>query len=323
MFDQHGRAIDYMRISVTDRCNLRCCYCMPKNMVFEPVQNILHYDEILRICRIAVKLGITKFKITGGEPLVRPDCVGFISELKALPGVEQVTLTTNGVLLAENLDALSAAGISGINISLDTLNSEKYKEITNCSFFEPHDIMALLRCCCDRGIHTKINSVLLQDNFDDVVELAAIAEVLPVDVRYIELMPIGIGGTMTRISPDDVVLRLRERWPDLHPTNEVLGNGPAHYYESTQLIGKIGFIDAVSHAFCSSCNRVRLTSTGQLKPCLCYDSTVDLRSLIRGGCTDDELQAVMYNKIYSKPLAHCFSQRDNMTEYRIMSQIGG
>jgi cyclic pyranopterin phosphate synthase len=323
MIDQHSRTIDYMRISVTDRCNLRCCYCMPKDIVFEPSRNILSYEEILRICRIAVKLGITKFKITGGEPLVRPDCVGFISKLKALPGVEQVTLTTNGILLGDNLDALAVAGINGINISLDTLNREKYQKITGCSNFEPNDILALLRSCCDRGIHTKINSVLLQENIDDVVELAAIAETMPVDVRYIELMPIGIGSSIARINPDDIVLKLMERCPDLHPTNESLGNGPAHYYESAQLLGKLGFIDAVSHAFCSSCNRVRLTGTGQLKPCLCYDSTVDLRSLIRSGCTDDELQTVMYNKIYSKPLAHCFSQRDNMTEYRIMSQIGG
>ena len=324
MLDQYGRKIDYLRISITDRCNLRCRYCMPQGMVCpESHEGILRYEEILRVCRAALALGITKFKITGGEPLVRKGCADLIAELKAMPGTQQVTLTTNGLLLQEKLDTLCAAGLDAVNISLDTLETEKYHEITGFPDFTPEAFRALLANCCTRGLRTKINAVLLEENRSEVVDLAALAEEFPVDVRFIELMPIGFGGGITRVSPDEVLGALQARWPDLQPTEEKRGNGPAHYYASAQLQGRIGFIDAVSHAFCAGCNRVRLTSTGQLKPCLSFDSTTDLRALLRAACTDGELQAALEQAIYRKPRAHSFDRREEMTERRIMSQIGG
>ena len=323
MLDQFSRRIDYLRISITDRCNLRCQYCMPDGVPCEKHEDILRYEEILRIARAAVSLGVTKFKITGGEPLVRKGCAAFIAELKRTPGVEQVTMTTNGLLLEKNLDELCAAGLDAVNISLDTLDAGKFRTITGSAAMRPEAYLPLLAQCCDRGLRTKINTVLLEENRDEAADLAAIAQQLPVDVRFIELMPIGYGDSMNRVSPDEVLRQLQQRWPDLTPTAEKRGNGPAHYYASAALQGRIGFIDAVSHRFCESCNRVRLTSTGMLKPCLCFDSTLDVRELLRAGCSEEELTAALRDAIRRKPRAHCFDTREQMTERHMMSEIGG
>ena len=323
MLDQYGRGIDYLRISVTDRCNLRCRYCMPEPVAAVRHEDILRYEEILRICRAAAQLGITKFKVTGGEPLVRAGCAEFIAALKKQPGTEQVTLTTNGLLLEANLDALAAAGLDGVNISLDTLDNARFRSITGYSGDGADTLLRVLKECCTKGLKTKINAVLLEETEADAPALAAIAERLPVDVRFIELMPIGFGTAMKRVSPEDILAALKERWPDLAPTEERRGNGPAHYYKSTALPGRIGFIDAVSHKFCAECNRVRLTSTGQLKPCLCYAGSADLRALLRGGCTDEELKEALRAAVYAKPRAHCFGTDAAVTEKHMMSQIGG
>lgn len=323
MLDQYGRKIDYLRISVTDRCNLRCRYCMPEPMAAVRHEDILRYEEILRICCAAAKLGITKFKVTGGEPLVRAGCTEFIAALKKQPGTEQVTLTTNGMLLEKNLDALAAAGLDGVNISLDTLDNARFRSITGYTGDGADTLLRVLKECCANGLHTKINAVLLEETEADAPALAAIAETLPADVRFIELMPIGFGTAMKRVSPGDILIALKERWPDLAPTDEKRGNGPAHYYKSAALLGRIGFIDAVSHKFCAGCNRVRLTSTGQLKPCLCYADSADLRALIRGGCTDEGLKDALRAAVYAKPRAHCFDTNAVITEKHAMSQIGG
>ena len=323
MLDQFGRKIDYLRVSITDRCNLRCRYCMPDVASCERHEDILRYEEILRVCRAAVQLGITRFKVTGGEPLVRRGCAAFIERLTAEPGVEQVTMTTTGLLLDQELDALLAAGLDAVNISLDTLDAAKFTAITGWPQPAPEKLRALLRRCCESGLRTKVNCVLLEENREDTAALAALAAEMPVDVRFIELMPIGFGGSMTRVDPDEVLAGLKELWPDLRPTDEKRGNGPAHYYASAALMGRIGFIDAVSHRFCADCNRVRLTSTGQLKPCLCFDSTLDLRALLRGGCTEEELTEALRAAIWQKPRAHRFETIQEITERRTMSQIGG
>lgn len=323
MLDQYGRKIDYLRISVTDRCNLRCRYCMPEPIDAVRHEDILRYEEILRVCRAAAELGITKFKVTGGEPLVRAGCAEFITALKKQPGTEQVTLTTNGLLLEKNLDALTAAGLDGVNISLDTLNNTRFRSITGYTGDGAGTMLHVLEECCAEGLKTKINSVLLEETETDAPALAAIAEKLPVDVRFIELMPIGFGTAMKRVSPENILTALKERWPDLAPTDETRGNGPAHYFKSAALLGRIGFIDAVSHKFCGECNRVRLTSTGRLKPCLCYADSADLRALIRGGCTEGELKETLKSAVYRKPRAHCFDTNAIITEKHAMSQIGG
>ncbi len=323
MLDQFNRSIDYMRISITDACNLRCRYCMPEGGCPAAVDAPLTREELLRICRAAASLGITKFKITGGEPLMRRDCADIISDIRAINGVEQVTLTTNGVMLAPLLPALIDSGVDAVNISIDSLSPERYARITGAPEAALDKALAALDACCAAGVKTKVNCVLLDDTAHELVPLASLAEGRDIDVRFIELMPIGCGADMKRADPDTALQILREKWPGLTECHAVRGNGPAHYYECAELTGKIGFIDAVSHKFCATCNRVRLTSAGRLKPCLCYGESTDLRTLLRAGADDAALKAALEAAIYSKPRAHCFDAVQNITEKHTMSQIGG
>ena len=323
MRDRLGRTIDYMRVSITDRCNLRCRYCMPQGVRLVEHEDVLRYEEILRICRSAVALGVTKFKITGGEPLARKGCAGFLAQLKALDGVESVTLTTNGVLLPGQLPALAEAGLDGANISLDTLDDALYSRLTGSVPGTAQAVLDAVGDCAGAGIRTKINAVLLPETLDGAADLAAVAQDLPVDVRFIEMMPIGRGAGEHTVPLDAALERLRLEWPDLHVTEEKRGSGPAVYYASAALTGRIGIIGAVSRPFCAGCNRVRLTSTGQLKPCLCFGGGTDLRRLLRSGATDEALEAAMAQCIRHKPAAHRFGQAGAVTELRAMSQIGG
>lgn len=322
MNDQYGRKIDYMRVSITDRCNLRCFYCMPNGIQLVNHSDILPYEELLRICKVAIKLGIKKFKVTGGEPLVRKDCIKFIGKLKALPTVEQVTLTTNGTLLESYFDELCESGIDAINISIDTTDGELYNQITGSSKYDVSKIIDMIPILIERGIRVKINAVILAETLENALALASIAEQHPVDIRFIELMPIGEGEKIKNVSAKELLRIIQNRYPDLHKVKEKRGNGPAHYYGAKRLLGCLGVIDAVSNSFCSKCNRVRLTSSGQLKPCLCYDDSVDLRKLIREGVSDDMLLQVMEKSIYQKPRQHKFIEK-NVSENKLMSQIGG
>lgn len=322
MRDSFGREIRYLRLSITDRCNLRCHYCMPDEGVPPTAHDdLLHYEELLRVAAAAVSLGIDRFKVTGGEPLVRRGCTDFIRALKALPGVKQVTLTTNGLLLPPLLDELCAAGLDGVNISLDTLNNAQYQQLTRRAH-TANEVLDAVRLCAAR-LPTKINAVLLPETSDQLLPLAELAQTLPVDVRFIERMPLGAAQTDQMASADHALARLRVRWPQLEPITEPRGNGPARYFHAPALQGCIGLIDAVSHSFCDRCNRLRLTCTGLLKPCLCYDAGVELRPLLRGGADDEALRDAMRAAILQKPAAHCFQQRENITEHKSMNQIGG
>jgi cyclic pyranopterin phosphate synthase len=320
MKDRFGRTIDYMRISITDRCNLRCAYCMPYAFPRLAHSDILRYEEILRVVRAAVRLGITRFKVTGGEPFARKGAADFIAMLKAEPGVECITVTTNGTHLIEALPRLVEAGIDGINVSLDAVAPERYRQITGSDQAEM--VLHAIEQCAKSGIRTKVNSVLLEDNRDQIISLAELAQRLNVDVRFIELMPIGCGGEYSGPDADIVLRRLKEVYPGLAPVREVRGNGPAVYYADERLLGRIGFITARSCSFCASCNRIRLTSTGLIKPCLCDGGTVDLRALLRGGATDGEISAALKNAVWDKPAAHGIVG-GNVTERRRMNQIGG
>ena len=330
MKDHFGRNINYLRLSITDRCNLRCKYCMPNGVEFTPHEQILTYEEFLRVARAAVHLGIPRFKITGGEPLVRKGVTDFIAALKRLPGVEEVTLTTNGVRLAELIPALKAAGVDGVegrpdvldgvNISLDAADPETFQAITG--FDQLGNVLAGLDASLAAGLHTKINFVLLAGCAGRVLPVAKLAQSRPVDVRFIEVMPIGAGAESRGLAPAEARKLLLAQWPDLHPVDEHRGNGPAHYDASARLLGRIGWIEAVSHAFCASCNRARVTSTGLLKPCLCYGEGTDLRALLRGGAGDAALEQAMAATIYEKPRSHCFGT-GRITEQHVMAAIGG
>lgn len=320
MTDQYGRPVRYLRISLTDRCNLRCRYCMPEQGVDLCAHaDLLRYEEIVAIARAALDCGIDTFKLTGGEPLARRGVPVLVAALKELPGTRQVTLTTNGLLLGDQLDALVAAGLDAVNVSLDTLDETQYHTLTRRAF-APGAVVDTVRAAA-RVLPVKVNAVLLPETADQWLPLARLAADPGVDVRFIEQMPIGKGEADPGLAGDKVLAALRQAWPDLAPCNEPRGNGPAHYYKSAGLTGRIGFIDAVSHRFCASCNRLRLTCTGMLRPCLCYDDGTDLRALLRSGAGPDKLKNAVEQAIAAKPEGHCFGSGHGSRQ--TMNRIGG
>ena len=321
MKDRFNRTIDYMRVSITDRCNLRCRYCMPDGCDKVSMSQILTYEEIERICRIGAGLGIRNIRITGGEPFVRLGCTDLIKALKSVKGIEKVTVTTNGQNLFRYVDELKEYGIDGINISLDTLDPERFAYITGGGCLDR--TLRAIDLSVSAGIRTKVNSLLQKDfNEDEIFRLAEFAFHKGIHLRFIELMPVGIADPSSGISNEKVLRMLMEKWPDLEPDDSIPGSGPAVYYRRPGIFGRIGLISAIHSRFCSTCNRIRLTSRGFLKPCLSYDDGIDLKPyLLR---PDQELEAALKEGILGKPEGHCFSgRRFGSKEHRLMSQIGG
>lgn len=326
MIDKEGRVIDYLRISVTDRCNLRCVYCMPEEGIASIEHGqIMTYDEIIHICRILAEHGLEKIKITGGEPLVRKDIVLLVKMLKAIPEIKNVTITTNGVLLEEYYDALVEAGIDAITVSLDTLNPEVYQEITRRN--ELSRVLAgIKKAVTENKVHLKINCVpVWQMEKQDILSLLAFAKESDVDVRFIEMMPIGLGKQFEFVSEACIRELIEEKYGAMTLYSERRGNGPCKYYDVPGLMGKVGFISAVSHKFCNQCNRVRLTADGFLKTCLQFDCGVQLKQLLNETVSDEQLWKVMEEAIFLKPKSHHFDEEtaDTEDERRGMSQIGG
>lgn len=326
MIDSFGRNIDYIRISVTDRCNLRCVYCMPE----EGVENIKHrnvltFDEILRICRVLAKNGLKKVKITGGEPLVRRGVANLIKQIKDIEGIESVTITTNGVLLAEQYHNLVGAGVDTITVSLDTMDREKYEKITRRDEFK-RVIDGIKYAQRENLVRLKINAVPIYGLDEaEILSLLEFARNSDTDVRFIEVMPIGAGTEFESITEDDIRKIIEKHYGKLTPYSEKRGNGPSVHYSLEGFKGKIGFISAISHKFCDSCNRVRLTADGYLKTCLQFEAGINLMPCLREGGTDAQLLEAVAQGIAQKPKAHQFDQKDNFDkrEYRNMSQIGG
>lgn len=320
MLDGLQRNIDYLRISVTDRCNLRCVYCMPEDGVaWMPHEDVLRYEEILRLARIFAGLGVRRIKLTGGEPLVRRGLPNLVAGLRAIDGIEEVTLTTNGILLAEQLPELLEAGLGGVNVSLDSVREETFCRLTRREGVER--TLAGIDACLAAGISTKINCVPVAAE-EDLLALAELARTRPLPVRFIELMPIGLGKGLPRRGEAELRALLEGAFGPLTPYPERLGNGPCRYYTLPGFQGQIGFISAVSHQFCDRCNRVRLTANGFLKTCLQYDRGVWLRPLLAG--SDEALTAAVAEAIWQKPAAHQFSQAAvDDGEGHMMSQIGG
>lgn len=326
MYDAYQRRIDYLRISITDRCNLRCIYCMPEEGIqMTAHEEILTYDEIIRVCRIAAAAGIKKIKITGGEPLVRKGAPQLVETIKGIAGIENVTMTTNGILLGDAIAQLAEAEIDGINISLDTLNRELFQRITR---FDKLEMVreSIQKVLGFKDISLKINCVPMNLPDQELIDIAALARSNKIHVRFIEMMPIGFGKQFEFVSEAEIVKRLAAAFGSLTPYQGKLGNGPCHYYQIDGFKGKIGFISALSHQFCESCNRVRLTSQGFLKTCLQYETGVDLKPLLRGQADDQELLAAFQKGIQSKPKGHEFLTRqfiDQNENRLIMSRIGG
>lgn len=313
MKDTFNRQIDYMRISITDRCNLRCRYCMPEDIQFVDHDKILRYEEFLRLARIFAENGIKKIKVTGGEPLVRKGCTEFIKQLKAIDGIENVTLTTNGVLLERFLPELIEAGIDGINVSLDSLKREKYAKITGRDEFDR--VWRGIEKAAEAGLRVKLNCVpIAGNNKDEIKDFFELARTNKIDVRFIEMMPIGHGKEFEPVYTEEILNMLRDQYPDIHEIQEKRGNGPAMYYKGDDFKGSVGFIGAVHHKFCDSCNRIRLTSEGYLKLCLYYSMGVDLRKMLREDASDQEISDVIEEAIENKPKEHHFSCKVVQTE---------
>ena len=324
MIDGYGRTIDYIRISVTDRCNLRCTYCMPeKGTLSVPHEEILSYEEIIDLAGIFASLGIHKIRLTGGEPLVRKNLSFLVKKLKQVSGIHQVALTTNGIFLYDQMDELAAAGIDGINISLDTLNPQLFEKITRRNGLE--DVLQGFHKALEYPqIPLKINCVPMGIEDQNITDMAMLAKAYPVHVRFIEMMPIGLGKQFVGQSEEAVLRELKLRFGEYQNSEKVPGNGPGHYYQFEGFCGKIGFISAVSHKFCDSCNRVRLTSGGFLKPCLQYETGTDLKKLLRQNESEACIRAAIEDTIRKKPHGHQFGKmQDGNTENRMMWQIGG
>ena len=323
MRDAYNRVIDYMRVSVTDRCNLRCGYCMPEGISLISHDDVLRYEEIIRLCAAAARAGVRTIKVTGGEPLARKGCVDFIKTLKTLPGVRQVTLTTNGVLLEpDDIDELAGCGLDGLNISLDSLNPETYRRITGRGEF--HRVWRAFESAVDAGLRVKINCVPIKGvNDGEIIHIAGLAEAFPVDVRFIELMPAGAGGGFRGIPGGEILRIISGEYPGLRPDGSPRGFGPARYFSGGGLKGSIGLIDPVTHSFCEGCNRLRLTSDGQLKLCLYHDDSLDLRGMLRTGAGGDEIEAAIKRAACQKPKAHLFGEEDSGGGIKNMPQIGG
>lgn len=325
MKDLFDRDINYMRISVTDRCNLRCRYCMPDGIRTVSHGEILRYEEIVRVARAAIQAGITSFKVTGGEPLTRPGVTDLVRMLKEVPGTRQVTMTTNGVLLKKNLSALVSAGLDAVNISLDTLDAERFRKITG--FDELQSVLASIDEALETTLRVKLNVVPLYGiNEEDWIPLAELARNKPLDVRFIELMPIGQIGGIRSVNNVNVLDRIREVFPEMKEDPSVHGNGPARYVRLNGFTGSIGFISAMHGKFCSACNRIRLTATGSLKPCLCYGESVDVRQILRTlpeEEADRALDVALREAVLKKPKAHHFEDPRRVTESRRMVSIGG
>jgi cyclic pyranopterin phosphate synthase len=314
---------------------------MPEDLAFIPHDQILRYEEILRLMRIFAKRGVRKVKVTGGEPLVRRGCADLIRELKEIDGIDNVTITTNGVLLADQLPELLAAGVDGINISLDTLHRDRFARITNRDEFDR--VWSGMEAAVASGVKVKLNCVPVQGNNDDeLIDFFELAKNNHMDVRFIEMMPIGNGKKFEPISIEDIIALFRETYDGIYEVQEKRGNGPAVYYKNDDFKGCVGFIGAVHRQFCDSCNRIRLTSEGYLKLCLYYSQGMDLRSMLRDDASDEAIFAAIDEAISHKPKEHPFAchtvQSENSVcdgqtgtlqaevdeqDLRNMSQIGG
>jgi GTP 3',8-cyclase len=323
--DSYHRRIDYLRLSVTDRCNLRCTYCMPEEGVPRlSHEDILNYEEILRLVRIVTRMGITKVRITGGEPLVRKDILFLCANIAAIPGVRSLSLTTNGLLLSQFARSLFVAGIKRINISLDTLKPERYAAITRWDCFE--QVWRGIRAAQETGFAPiKLNAVVMQGiNDEEIEDLACLTYHYPFEVRFIEFMPFQSDDGHNRfVSADDILERLK-RVAQLLPAGSENSNGPARHYRFPDSLGKIGIISPMSEHFCQTCNRLRLTADGKLRTCLFSMEETDIKTPLRQGASDQEIMEAIRAAINRKPERHESDQRIlRKCISRPMVKIGG
>ena len=324
LFDSFRRRIEYIRVSVTDRCNLRCAYCTAESVPHLPHDEILSYEEIRRVVRAAVELGLRHVRLTGGEPLVRPNLSTLVRLLSQIEGVDDITLTTNAILLGKYAAELKAAGLRRVNISLDTFKADKFQQITGG--YKLKDVLGGIETARQVGLNpVKINMVVLKGtNDDELLDFAQMSVSQGWHVRFIEHMPLVTAGVENGqlVAVGDMMAIIQRSLGELKPCWPASGSGPAKYYQLPGAEGTIGFIGPVTDCFCSECNRFRLTADGRLRPCLLEDSEVDLKGPLRMGASTQELKKLMHQAAALKKRQHCLSE-EVVPSKRQMWQIGG
>ncbi len=323
--DSYGRRIDYLRVSLTDRCNMRCVYCMPAvGMQFVPRPELLTNTELLLLLRAAAAVGFRKLRLTGGEPLLRPGLVELVAEIRAIPGIDHIAMTTNALGLQQMALPLRHAGLDRVNISIDSLDPQKFRQITRGGSLDA--VWAGVRAADAAGLHPiKLNAVVVRGmNDDEVLQLAALTQSFPWELRFIEVMPLtGVVGLAMEgvVSSTELISRVEARFGplDLLPA---LPHDPARGYRIPGARGTLGFISAVTQPFCATCNRMRLTADGRLHLCLLRDDEVDLRAALRIGASQTELEQMIRNAVRAKPWGHGLPDGEHPT-LRGMSQLGG
>lgn len=324
LVDKYGRHVTYVRLSITDRCDFRCTYCMAEEMTFLPRQEVMTLEESLQVAKTFVSLGVTKLRITGGEPLVRKNVMWLIERLGALPGLDNLVLTTNGSQLDRFAAPLKAAGVQRLNISLDTLNPERFKAITRIG--DLHKVLRGIEAAKAAGFQrTKLNTVMMRGiNDDEFVDLVRFAVAQQLDISFIEEMPLGEihGRNTTYISSEETRGLLAKNF-ELIPSTETSG-GPARYWRIPGSESRIGFISPHSHNFCDTCNRVRVTAKGELYPCLGQNDALNLLPVLRAGADDTALRQTIIDSMGIKPFGHDFTEQMNAPQVvRFMSMTGG
>jgi cyclic pyranopterin phosphate synthase len=325
IYDNHNRPITYLRLAVTDRCNLRCFYCMPEEGIkYLPKKQLLTYEEMERLVQVLARLGVSKVRITGGEPFVRTGLMDFMHRLAAVDGLTDISMTTNGVLTAPHVADLAAMGVKAVNLSLDTLDRERFHKITRRD--ELPAVLDTLDKLLAAGIETKINAVVMDgQNTQDLVPLAEMTRDLPVDVRFIEEMPFNGEGSHYPVlnwTHRRIVDELRAHFPDLEKIQDPAFSTSANY-QIPGYKGTLGVIAAFSRTFCGTCNRIRLTAQGTLKTCLYDDGVLDVRALLRAGATDDELTAAFLKAFAHRPANGFDAERNRAVVSESMATIGG
>ena len=325
IYDNHNRPITYLRLAVTDRCNLRCFYCMPEEGIkYLPKNQVLTYEEMERVVQILARLGVQKVRITGGEPFVRAGLMDFLHRLSAIDGLNDLSLTTNGVLTAPHVADLASMGIKSVNLSLDTLDRDRFRHITRRD--ELPAVLKTLDALLDAGIQTKINAVVMDgQNIQDLVPLTDLTRTLPVDVRFIEEMPFNGEGSHYPVlywTHQRIVDEIRAHFPDLQKLPDPPFSTSANYQIPGHR-GTIGIIAAFSRTFCGTCNRIRLTAQGTLKTCLYDNGVLDIRALLRQGASDEDLTTAFLQAFAHRPLNGFEAEQTRGVVTESMATIGG
>ena len=323
--DRYGRRIHYLRISLTDHCNLRCVYCMPEDIVFRPNAEMMQDEEILTLVRLFTRLGFDKFRLTGGEPTIRAHVVDLVGAIAQTPGVKKLTMTTNGVLLSKLAIPLKEAGLQRVNVSLDTLDPEKFETLTRWGSLD--DVWQGIAAAEAAGLTpVKINAVVVRGyNEHDLPRLAELTLTHPYQMRFIEMMPFGATNdfqTSQMVTTTEMQAAIESACGSLSPVNGGELDGEARLYHLPGALGDIGFISSVTNPFCASCTRARLTADGRLRLCLLREGEVDLLTPLRAGASQAELRQLIIDGIWVKPWGHGLAQGE-IPLNRVMSQIGG